>query len=298
MLRWSRGLITLLLAALTHLLPAQDHDWWAANVQWDGKTHWSTYIISKPRYLGPNGLPIPELVNGKTPERSLIAMEGQAHFSRGDQTLNPWLRAMYSVTPGKIALELLWIPVEYAHVSHAVKTERRVFHHFYDRRWATGDVYVQTYLQLMRQEKRGLDLMLRMSSRLPASNMQGAARFTDAPGYSMDLSAGSNLSRHWRIMGMAGLYVWQTNQDDQFQNDAFLFGAGTAWTGGPWQLELGCRGYLGYMGAGDDPIALSIQGGYTAKRWGWKLGLQQGFRDLRYATVQVGVQHFFEEKDQ
>ena len=268
---------------------AQDHAWWAANVGWDGKAHWSTYIISMPRYLGPNALPVPELSKGQVAERSSLGWEGQVHFMKGDHTWNAVLRGVYSIAPGKVSVEALWIPVEYAVVSHALKTERRIFHLFYNQRWATGDVYIQTNLQLLQATPNKPGLMLRMGQRLPASNMQGAARFTDAPGFYLDLSTGIPLSGAWRLSLMSGVFIWQTNRDDQFQNDAFLFGLGATRSFGPWGLDLGFRGYLGYMGKGDDPLAANARVSYARKGWQWQMGFQQGFLDLRYVSFQTGV---------
>jgi len=280
--------IVILFTAFFSRAFSQDHQWWADNVQWDGKSHWSTYIISMPRYLGPNALPIPEQCWGKVPVRSSLGWELQGHFMEGDRTANAVLRGVYSVTPGKIALEAIWIPAEYAVVSHERKTERKVFHRFYDRRWATGDVYVQTTLQLFKGgEKEGF--MLRIGQRMPASNMQGAARFTDAPGFYSDLSKSMELGGDWCLAGMAGVYIWQTNRDDQFQNDALLFGAGLSRSFGPVQMDLSFRGYLGYMGRGDDPLAATARILFSGERWNGLITLQQGFLDLRYTTLSFGV---------
>jgi hypothetical protein len=270
----------------------QDHQWWADNVQWDGKSHWSTYIISMPKYLGPNALPIPELSWGKVAERSSVGWELQGHFMEGDRTGNAILRGVYSITPGKIALEAFWLPVEYAVVSHENKTARKVFHRFYERRWASGDVYVQTTLQLLKGAE-GEGFMFRLGHRLPASNMQGAARFTDAPGFYGDLSKSVELGGHWRLAAMAGLYVWQTNRDDQFQNDAFLFGAGVSRGFGPLQVDLSFRGYLGYMGRGDDPLAAAVRFCFKGKSWNGQITVQQGFLDLQYSTLGFGICRMF-----
>ncbi len=280
--------VTSVLVTFSSVASSQDHQWWADNVQWDGKSHWSSYIISMPRYLGPNALPIPELSWGNVPEHSTLGWELQGHFMRGDRTANAVLRGVYRVTPGKIALEAFWIPAEYAVVSHERKTERRVFHRFYDRRWATGDVYVQTTLQLFKGgNKEGF--MLRIGQRMPASNMQGAARFTDAPGFYSDLSKSMELGGDWCLAGMAGVYIWQTNRDDQFQNDALLFGAGLSRSFGPVQMDLSFRGYLGYMGSGDDPLAAAARILFSGERWNGRFTLQQGFLDLRYTTLSFGV---------
>lgn len=278
------------LAAFAPALRAQDHDWWANNVGWDGKSHWSTYIISQPRYLGPNALPIPSLPNGLLQEKGFLALDGFSHSATGDQTFNPVFTGYVLPAPGKVALELQWIPLEYFSMSHARKTERRVFHLFYDSRWATGDVLLNTYIQLLRRPQSSADALLRIGYRFPSSSMLGAARFTDAPGYFFDLSAGKPLGPNWRLSGMLGFYVWQTNRDDRLQNDAFLFGAGLSHTTPGWEWTASFRGYWGYMGSGDDPMAASLSLQRRAPgRFAWRLGVQQGLLDLRYSTLFVGA---------
>ncbi|MBU6159171.1 MAG: hypothetical protein KGP35_09090 [Bacteroidetes bacterium] len=287
-----RPLIILLFALVTHAALSQDHDWWAKNVQWDNQSSWTTYIKFKPRYLGPNALPIPELSDGKVPSKSSLSIESQSHFMKGDHTYNTLLRGLYEVMPGRIALEIMWIPAEYAVVSHELKTERNVFWRFYNNRWASGDVFLQTYLQLLKPEGRTMGLMLRMGHRLPSSTMLGAARFTDAPGYYFDLSSAFKLPNRFNFLTMAGFYVWQTNSVNYYQNDAFLFGVGLARSFGAFKLEASFRGYLGYWGKGDDPLAAALMCNYTTGEWQWRLGVQQGFLDLRYTTVNVGLKRF------
>src|SRR5690349_4098621 len=42
----------------------QSFQWWADLVKWDGVTPWQRYIKTFPKYLGPNGLPVPLITNG------------------------------------------------------------------------------------------------------------------------------------------------------------------------------------------------------------------------------------------
>jgi hypothetical protein len=245
--------------------------------------------MSKPAFMGANALPVPDLSTGNAPQVSSFSMEGQYHTMPGDRTFNTVIRGLYAVAPGKIALEAIWIPAEYSVVSHELKTERKIFHAFYHQRWATGDLYLQTYLQLIREKHQRPGLMLRVGYRFPTSNMQGAARFTDAPGYYTDLSTRVRLAEKWHVSFMSGFYVWQTNQDDFVQNDAFLFGSGISRQAGSWNIELNSRAYLGYLGSGDDPIAASLRVSYKKNDWEWRAGFQEGFLDLKYRSVQVGI---------
>lgn len=266
---------------------AQDHAWWADNVQWDGISHWKSYLIFSPAYLGPNALPIPDMSTGLAPAAHSLSVEGHAHLRRGDQTLNAYLRGCYAAVPGKVAFSLEFLPVEWFTVSHALKTERRVFHRSYDERFATGDVYAHTWLQLLRQEAGFADMALRVGYRFPTSNGVGAARFTDTPGYHFDLSLGRSRAA-WRVFGMLGFLVWQTNQYTHVQNDALLCGLGSSWTHKAWNLEGSLRAYFGYLQNGDAPMAARVVLTRAGRPTGWRIGLEQGLLDFRYSSAFLG----------
>ena len=105
-----------------------------------------------------------------------------------------------------------------------------------------------------------VELMLRLGYRFPTGSVTGAARYTDSPGYYFDLTAGKPLSPGGplKLLGLLGFYVWQTNQDLHFQDDAFLFGAGLEYNQNNWRIDFNSVGYLGYMSNGDKPIVVRI----------------------------------------
>ncbi|MFM8361441.1 MAG: hypothetical protein ACKOA4_01970 [Haliscomenobacter sp.] len=267
---------------------AQDHAWWADNVGWDGISHWKSYLIFSPAYLGPNALPIPDMSGGLTPAVHSLSLESHAHLRRGEQTLNAYIRGCYAAVPEKIAFSLEFLPVEWFAVSHALKTERRVFHRNYHERFATGDVYAHTWLQLSRQEQGFADVALRVGYRFPTSNGVGSARFTDSPGYHFDLSLGRSQAA-WRFFGMLGFLVWQTNTYTHVQNDALLFGVGSSWGYEAWSVEGSLRAYFGYLQNGDDPMAARMVLTRTGSPLGWRIGLEQGLLDFRYSSAFMGL---------
>ena len=129
--------------------------------------------------------------------------------------------------------------------------------------------------------------------------MQGMARFTDAPGYYFDLSAGRDLSfgtKKIRFMAMLGFYVWQTNSDTRVQNDAFLFGLGGRYPFGSFILESHVRGYVGYLNHGDHPIVWKTQlsrdlgrSHPLGKPIGLEFSYQLGLHDFQYHSFELGV---------
>ena len=267
---------------------SQDHAWWADNVGWDGISHWKYYLIFSPAYLGPNALPIPDMSGGLTPAVHSLSLESHAHLRRGEQTLNAYIRGCYAAVPEKIAFSLEFLPVEWFAVSHALKTERRVFHRNYHERCATGDVYAHTWLQLSRQEQGFADVALRVGYRFPTSNGVGSARFTDSPGYHFDLSLGRSRAA-WRFFGMLGFLVWQTNTYTHVQNDALLCGVGSSWGHAAWSVEGSLRAYFGYLQNGDDPTAARVVLTRTGSPLGWRIGLEQGLLDFRYSSAFMGL---------
>ena len=287
----------ILFTLLPFTASTQDHYWWANNVGWDGQRFWGDYIIRSTRLLGPNALPIPRLGNGRVPNERSFALSGNSHFTPGDATQNLALYGTYNLVPDVISFELYWVPIEYFTLSHAIKTERKTFHIFYNEHLASGDIYLHTLIQLLKAETHPLDLALRIGYRFPSSTMLGMARYTDAPGYYLDLSFGKKLidgNLDLSVQGMGGIFVWQINQNRQNQNDAALFGLGLNLEGKNWALSPAFRGYSGYLNNGDRPMALSLSGQFDLNpRWQLFGTLQTGLGDLLYDSFELGSKFRF-----
>ncbi|HKK74495.1 MAG TPA: hypothetical protein VJ953_05455 [Saprospiraceae bacterium] len=285
------GCCCLLVFLFAGRLSAQGHDWWANNVNWDGQTHWSRYIVSSPRLLGPNALPIPLQNNGRIAQQHRLQLTANAHFAQGDRTANPRLFLDYVLVPNKISFQLNLVPVEYFRMSHARKTERRVFHTFYDAEYAVGDVQLHTNIQLLEANRHFADARLRLGYRFASSSLQGAARFTDAPGYFFDLGVAKAFAKknlEIRPSLMLGFYVWQTNRADQFQNDAFLYGAALDINWKDYQLHSSFRGYIGYLNDGDRPGTIDLRLSRRLKRFQISLGGGVGLWDNLYHRLELG----------
>ena len=61
---------------------SQTPSWWENNVQWDGVTHWSRYILIDPKYMGPNALTVPHINNGSIDSLASMGLSGHFHFMR------------------------------------------------------------------------------------------------------------------------------------------------------------------------------------------------------------------------
>jgi len=255
-------ILPLLILTLPLLGKTQTHDWWADNVNWDGVSHWSEYITTSPRFLGPNALPIPEQNNGLLPKEHQLSITGNAHFMEGDQTSSMALALDLVLVPRVVSFNVFWVPFEIFDMSHELKTERSIFHTFYNSSVASGDVQLRTNIQILEQAQHRIDLRMRIGFRFANSNHMGAARFTDAPGYFFDGGFGKEYELgNWKLRPslMGGFYVWQTNLDDRFQNDALLAGVALDLERGNTHFSSSLRGYFGYIDNGDKPMTLDFQ---------------------------------------
>ncbi|MEL7122692.1 MAG: hypothetical protein AAFO07_24810, partial [Bacteroidota bacterium] len=124
---------------------------------------------------------------------------------------------------------------------------------------------------------------------------QGAARFTDAPGYFFDVNFGQSLIKNekidLKIIGMLGMYIWQTNDDVLFQNDAFLYGLGLQLESEKCLLQTDFSGFTGYKENGDRPAAINFSFEKTSTNIHPLLGVRIGLEDLLYNTFQLGVKY-------
>lgn len=272
-------------------LTAQTLDWWTANVGWDGVTSWKRYLIFSPGFMGPNALPVPEIGNGSIDSVSTIGMTADFHFRKGDPTQNIKLIGNYCIAKNLISADISYIPMEWFQTSHLVKQERHVYYKSYYDNHQSGDVYMNLNLQLLNKFRKYIHLAARIGYRFPTGTLTGAARYTDSPGYYFDLSCGKKLGATGalKLLGMVGFYVWQTNRDDHFQDDAYLFGLGLEYNKNSWRLQANSCAYFGYMKDGDDPIVIRIAAEKRIKNVTALLRCQKGVQDFKYTTLEAGA---------
>ena len=88
---------------------------------------------------------------------------------------------------------------------------------------------------------------------------------------------------------MAGFYAWQTNDDDLFQDDALLLGAGLEYNRNQWRVQLNNCAYYGYRDNRDDPMVLRAAVEKRIRRFTALVKFQQGLQDFDYSTVEAGL---------
>ncbi len=286
-------LVMIVLSFCWIILPGQDYDWWSDNVDWDGITPWRAYLISSPGRQGPNALPVPQLTDALVEEGWSFSLQTRYHWMPGDQTTDLQLETYWGVEGGKVGFHLLWVASEWFQTSHEWKTERNVFWHNYYSDQAVGDLRLQSEIQLLQATDHFMDAQLRIGYRFPSGGQQGAARYTDAPGYFFELSGARPITlsdrSQIRLMVMAGFLAWQTNRFDQLQNDAFLAGIGSQFTLDHWVGQIDLRGYSGYLDNGDQPILLSAVIGHRFTHFSLEFQYQHGFADWLYQNLGIRI---------
>ncbi len=284
--------LSLLLPAF--VAPAQDDDysWWNNRHGWDGYSSWTKYLTYSAACFGPNALPVPEIRDALIGSRASLEARADLHFSRGDDTQNLFMKFRYPFLDGRVAVEAYGVPIEH-YVLDTVTRDERAARSRDPRGFVAGDIWFGTLIQLLRDHAGWPDLLLGLSFRAPSGGGLGDARYTDAPGYYFDLSAGKSFKAGAKLMlrphAMLGFYVWQTNIDINPQNDAFLYGAGLSVYNDHFECNARWGGYLGYLNNGDAPMVVRANTIWKLQYTHLKLSFQQGLHDFGYTTVSVGA---------
>ncbi|MEZ4883769.1 MAG: hypothetical protein R3E32_03445 [Chitinophagales bacterium] len=272
-------------------------DWWINNVNWDGNTHWSAYLIQSPAYMGPNALPVPSVSKGVIDNQTKLRFSLQTHFSNGDDTQNPFLSFNYAVAPKKIAFFAFLYPIEHFAMSNKVRDERRLSDaYFVPRGFAAGDLYFGAAIQILKNKQNLPDIALRMTTKTASGGAKGGSRNTDAPGYYFDLSLGKKWffnqedeEHSMSIYSMLGLFVWETNALSLPQNDALLFGIGTDIHLSKYTIHSDFGGFWGYKNNGDRPIIYRFGIDRAFGKGQYLLKYQAGIHDFPYNSFEAGI---------
>ena len=290
--RISGFLYFFLLLIVTPVIAQDNYEWWNKKHNWDGVSSWSSYLIYSPAYFGPNALPVPEIRDGSIKKRINLETRSDMHLSRGDNTFDLFLKLDVPLFDGKVAIEAFGVPFEVYEMDTVTRDERAVRDRDAEGT-AVGDLYVSTKIQLLRDYKGWPDLMLGITLRTASGNSLGDARYTDAPGYYFDLSAGKSYeignTLFIRPFAMLGFYVYHTNREDWRQNDAFLYGLGLSAYSQQWKFSASWGGYKGYFNDGDAPMVARANVLYKFKKLHLKLAFQQGLHDFKYSSVRIGT---------
>ena len=285
----------LLISLLCHFIGhSQSYEWWNAKHNWDGVTHWSKYIILSPAYLGPNALPVQECRDGQTTKNVEFDMSFDIHFSTGDFTSNLFMKLYIPLFSDRVGLQLSMVPVEYYKMDTLTRDIRRVRDEIPEG-YSVGDLHIGTFIQIVKDHEKLPDVMLTINIKTASGGKLGAARYTDSPGYYFDVSIGKDFTLSKSFLNsirpyiQLGFYVWQTNLDGYYQNDAFLYGLGIKLKTHNLEINNYLGGYIGYIDNGDKPMIYRlILETIKFPVLNYKIMFQQGLNDFEYSTFRVG----------
>lgn len=295
MMRTFFFLILWMLTAVPTVVMAQNEfDLWAARWGLQPGADWASLMRRAPAYMGPNALPLPPQAYPRVDSHWVIEGLGEFHAAPGDYTQNAFVRVRLPLAAGRVAMDLVYRPIEWYQTSPEIRDLRRA-RDTSGTGMSNGDVWITTIAQLLRAEhnRYGLDLTMNVAVKTTAGKNLENARFTNSPGYIFDWHLGKTWKQQgawldsWRLYGNAGLFVWQKGVDSQ--NDAWLAGLAADFRKGPWQATLGFTGYVGWLEDGDAPFGARTEIRYQpSEKAYWLLGYQHNFQHLTTHLLRVG----------
>lgn len=273
-----------------------EHDWWYEIHQNDGVTPWQRYLIMSPAFFGPNAFPIPDINTGLLNTKLELETAIEGHFNKHEQTENLFDKLFIPLMKGKVGLQVSMVPIEFFEYDTIIR-DQQFSRNYEGTGHATGDLYISTLIQLVKNHPKWPDLLLGINLRTATGTEFESARFADSPGYYFDLSAGKSILfkeessiQSIRWYAMLGFYVWQTNLADHIQDDALLFGAGIQLQTKSflWINEFG--GFYGYLNNGDRPLVYRMQlKTNREKPLNYSLRFEHGLNDYNFRSLRFSL---------
>jgi hypothetical protein len=277
----------------THLIAQEDFTWWGEKHNWDGFRHWTAYTKLTSKFMGPNALPVPDSKKGILPNQTTLKLAGEGHFSDGDNTQNLFSSFYLPMFSERIGLQLEMVPIEFYKMDDKTRDER-ISREFVSEGRTVGDLYIATFIQLTKDHKKLPDMVLGINFKTASGANLDAARFTNTPGYFFDLSASKEITFNSKRISsirphaLAGFYVYQTYLENNYQNDAFMYGLGIDVNSKKVTYEVSLNGYVGYLNEGDRPMVARLGiGSNNAEIANYGIRLQQGIFHQQYTTIRV-----------
>jgi len=267
--------------------------WWKDVHQYDPDKDVYDYLTYTTSTFGPNALPVPELYDGRVPEKNQAEVSVDGFWGFGDQTQSLSTRLTYVPKPGRLSISLWGVLLEHYQTTPAVRDERASMVEDGEETFMIGDLYLSTLLSIFREKKYVPDVNLEIVLKTSASKSPYNARYFDTPGYWFDLTAGKSLKfqhsfvQELRFVGTYGFLCYQLNSARQ--NDASLYGAKVILSSQKWSFENGIHGYRGWLEAGDKPRVLRSKLVYAQNDFHYFVQFQYALHDYPFHRLQAGV---------
>lgn len=270
-----------------------------------GSSHVNKWLQIAPAKMGPNSLPVPEMDYGLVDSLSNFKSGVHAHFMDGDKAANSYLSFYWCVVPQKVAVQIWGNPTETFQMDNRVRDERQVFYD--DTGWITnaGDLWISTFVQLLKGHEKWPDIGVNYSLKSTTGNAKHA-RYTDTPAQYYYIVFGkshypkSGFFDELRFAAIGGFYYWQTNKVEMAQDEGPLYQLAVKMKRKKllWANEIGgFHGYdvYGFIGAKgyNDPLVyrtgLTRRGNLFSMKWEYQTGLN----DYHYNTLRMSVTYRF-----
>ncbi|MCL2434796.1 MAG: hypothetical protein FWD09_01495 [Lentimicrobiaceae bacterium] len=244
-----------------------------------------------PAFFGPNALPVPEVTDGRIPNYTQLGFSSDYSFGFGDRTLAwrwdaevPLLPKFVSIKVWMIAHENYWLTPEISQL--------RDINPPVSSGWATGDVYVQTRISVLREKKYSPQIIIAAAIITASGGKFQERRYYDTPGYYFDASIAksftinSKILNDIRLVGNVGFLCWETTNSTQ--NDAPMYGLNFILSNALFTFENQVGGYWGWMNNGDRPLTYRTKLTYNHKFLDIFFQYQYGIMDFPYHQIRLG----------
>ena len=273
-------------------LTAQDFSWWNEIHQWDGQSHWSSYMRVSPAYMGPNAFPIPFA------EKMILKPEFDVRFSNhlnsGEIARDVYTRFAFPIGE-KAGLKFAMTPIEYFKMDSLIRNER-VARDEFPKGCASGDLLVEMNALIFKNINT--QLIFNIGLKTASGSQFRNARFTDSPAYYFDLSYHVEKSitkdLSYDLGALLGLYVWQTYMVNNRQNDAILAAFTCNLSYKDYTISNSLRGFKGYLGNGDFPLLYAFKISKNWKTYQFYLQQHLSIQDYPYNSIQFGCKFYLQ----
>lgn len=258
-----------------------------------------------PLYFGPNALPVPEMLDGRTKNQLHLELAGDGYWGNyGDRTADVFARIYVPLFTPRVNLTL-WMPImEWYSLSDERRSMCRIADSTLTRGHEAGDVYVSTDIHVLTQRRFRPDIAIRAAIKSASGGGFDKARYYDNPGYFFDVSLGKSIyigregvtglpNEHLpfelRLSGSAGFLCWQT--DNGRQNDAVMYGLQLLIQHQYVSLRAGWEGYVGWEDYGDQPMVIRAKLAGHIRGFEPYVQYQYGVHDYPFHQLRIGLSY-------
>ena len=261
-----------------------------------------------PAFFGPNALPVPDMLDGRTQEKLKIELAADGYFGfQKDQTADLFARIYVPLWTPRVNLTV-WMPIiEWYRMTPERQQTCRLQDSIPLAGHDAGDVYISTDIHIFKARKYTPDVAFRAAFKTASGGSFDKARYFDNCAYWFDLAAGksfyfgsksesgptsnSEAVQHpiieLRLAGSLGFLCWQT--DNGRQNDALMYGVQLLLKHEYVSLRATWGGYMGWEKYGDRPMTIKAQLAGHVKGFEPYIAYQYGIKDYPFHQLRVGL---------